>query len=118
LICMTRARRERERPCSLVSRRSRGRIAHPRCISSSEKNHGSIRGNPQNRFARKSPSKGQKTGKFDYLSGPNHPAHSIVFKFFTDDAKKQARCLWPPSSPAPPFADERLLHYRTSQGRS
>src|SRR5262249_32512531 len=26
-----------------------------------------------------------KTGKFDYLSGPNHPAHSIVFKFFTDD---------------------------------
>ena len=26
-----------------------------------------------------------KTGKFDYLSGPNHPAHSIAFKFFTDD---------------------------------
>src|SRR5262249_20758553 len=26
-----------------------------------------------------------KTGKFDYLSGPNHPAQSIAFKFFTDD---------------------------------
>src|SRR5262249_52102905 len=26
-----------------------------------------------------------KTGKFDYLSGLNHPAHSIAFKFFTDD---------------------------------
>src|SRR5262249_427620 len=26
-----------------------------------------------------------KTGKFDYLSGPNHPAHSIAFKFFTND---------------------------------
>src|SRR6516165_11512174 len=28
---------------------------------------------------------GPKTGKFDYLSGPNHSAHSIAFKFFTDD---------------------------------
>ena len=36
--------------------------------------------NPQNRFARR-----PKIGKFDYLSGPNHPAHSIAFKFFTDD---------------------------------
>jgi hypothetical protein len=26
-----------------------------------------------------------KTGKFDYLSGPNHPAHSIALEFFTDD---------------------------------
>src|SRR5262249_33520723 len=26
-----------------------------------------------------------KPGKFDYLSGLNHPAHSIAFKFFTDD---------------------------------
>jgi hypothetical protein len=26
-----------------------------------------------------------KSGKFDYLSGPNHPAHSIVLEFFTDD---------------------------------
>src|SRR5262249_35893965 len=26
-----------------------------------------------------------KTGKFDYLSEPNHLAHSMAFKFFTDD---------------------------------
>src|SRR5262249_62356428 len=26
-----------------------------------------------------------KTGKFDYLSELNHPAHSMAFKFFTDD---------------------------------
>ena len=29
-----------------------------------------------------------KTGKFDYLSEPNHPAHSMAFKFFTDDYLK------------------------------
>src|SRR5262249_59934517 len=28
-----------------------------------------------------------KTGKFDYLSELNHPAHSMAFKFFTDDYK-------------------------------
>ncbi len=27
-----------------------------------------------------------KTGKFDYLSAPNQPAHSMAFEFFTDDA--------------------------------
>jgi hypothetical protein len=26
-----------------------------------------------------------KTCKFDYLIGPNHPAHSIALEFFTDD---------------------------------
>src|SRR5215471_6711231 len=62
--------RERNRSCSLVSRRSRGRIANPRSISSSEKNHGL-------RF--------EGILEIDFLSGPNHPAHSIVFKFFTDD---------------------------------
>src|SRR5262249_16688889 len=33
-----------------------------------------------------------KTGKFDYLSGPNHPAHSIVFKLFTDDQLPSSDC--------------------------
>ncbi|HMG33038.1 MAG TPA: hypothetical protein VKM94_03795, partial [Blastocatellia bacterium] len=28
---------------------------------------------------------GPKTGKLDYLSVPNHPAHSMAFEFFTDD---------------------------------
>ena len=30
-----------------------------------------------------------KTGKFDYLSGPNHPAHSIALEFFTDDLRSR-----------------------------
>src|SRR5262249_33235767 len=75
--------RERNRSCSLVSRRSRGRIANLRSISPSEKNQ--IRGNPHNRICKKIALQQPKTGKFDYLSEPNHPAHSMAFKFFTDD---------------------------------
>jgi Methyltransferase domain len=44
-----------------------------------------IRGNPQNRIRKEIALQRPKTGKFDYLSQPNHPAHSIAFKFFTDD---------------------------------
>src|SRR5262249_50827923 len=44
-----------------------------------------IRGNPQNRICKKIALQRPKTGKFDYLSEPNHPAHSMAFKFFTDD---------------------------------
>src|SRR5262245_58816694 len=69
---------------SLVSRRSRGRIANLRSISPSEKNQ--IRGNPHNRICKKIALQQPKTGKFDYLSEPNHPAHSMAFKFFTDDS--------------------------------
>src|SRR5262249_36265857 len=39
-ISMIWSSRERNRFCSLVFRRSRGRIANPRSITSSEKNHG------------------------------------------------------------------------------
>src|SRR5262245_18618342 len=53
--------RERNRSCSLVSRRSRGRIANrPLHQLEREESRLAIRGNPQNRFARKSPSKGKK----------------------------------------------------------
>src|SRR5207302_3340024 len=45
-----------------------------------------IRGNPQNRIRKEIALQRPKTGKFDYLSQPNHPAHSIAFKFFTDDS--------------------------------
>jgi hypothetical protein len=61
----------------------------PRSISSSEKNHGFrfegiLKSNLQgNRLPK------PKTGKFDYLGVPNHPAHSVAFEFFTDDY-----CLW------------------------
>src|SRR5215510_1328909 len=78
--------RERNRSCSLVSRRSRGRIANLRSISPSEKNQ--IRGNPHNRICKKIALQQPKTGKFDYLSEPNHPAHSMAFKFFTDDERQ------------------------------
>src|SRR5438445_11950347 len=44
-----------------------------------------IRGNPQNRIRKEIALQRPKTGKFDYLSQPNHPAHSIAFKFFTND---------------------------------
>jgi hypothetical protein len=40
--------------------------------------------NPQNRICKKIALRRVKTGKFD-LSEPNHPAHSMAFKFFTDD---------------------------------
>src|SRR5262249_17953327 len=46
-----------------------------------------IRGNPQNRICKKIALQRPKTGKFDYLSEPNHPAHSMAFKFFTDDER-------------------------------
>src|SRR6516165_1937193 len=32
-----------------------------------------------------------KTGKFDYLGRPNYPAHSIAFKFFTNDEVMSTR---------------------------
>src|SRR5262249_10170818 len=41
--------------------------------------------NPQNRICKKIALQRPKTGKFDYLSEPNHPAHSMALKFFTDD---------------------------------
>src|SRR5262249_55646397 len=69
----------------LVSRRSRGRIANPRSINSSEKNHGlRFEGILKIDLQGNRPPKA-KTGKFDYLSVPNHPAHSMAFEFFTDD---------------------------------
>src|SRR6266545_2383274 len=42
--------------------------------------------NPQNRICKEVALQRPKTGKFDYLSAPNHPAHSMAFKFFTDDS--------------------------------
>src|SRR5262245_52896573 len=93
--------RERNRSCSLLSRRSRGRIANPPLHQlEREESRLAIRGNPQNRFARKSPSKGQKPANSITLSGLNHPAHSIAFEFFTDDALEAAYGLISSLSPA------------------
>jgi transposase len=62
-----------------------GLVPFPRSINASEKNHGlrfeGILKIDCEQIALQRP----KTGKFDYLSGLNHPAYSIAFKFFTDD---------------------------------
>src|SRR5262249_30190441 len=78
--------RERNRSCSLVSRRSRGRIANPPLHQlEREDSRLAIRGNPRKSICKEIALQRPKTGKFDYLSEPNHSAHSIAFKFFTDD---------------------------------
>src|SRR5258708_1640787 len=83
---MSGSSRERNRSCSLVSRRSRGRIANPPLHQRErEESRLAIRRNPQNRICKEVALQRPKTGKFDYLSAPNHPAHSMAFKFFTDD---------------------------------
>src|SRR5262249_20190885 len=40
-----------------------------------------------------------KNRQIDYLSEPNHPTHSMAFKFFTDDEKRDA--LWQASAAGP-----------------
>src|SRR5262249_23499919 len=55
-----------------------------------------------------------KTGKFDYLSEPNHPAHSMAFKFFTDD--NLMREGYPLASV--PRGGWTGSHPRTSRGRA
>src|SRR5437773_4023099 len=78
--------RERNRSCSLVSRRSRGRIANPPLHQrEQEESRLAIRGNPQNRICKEIAIQRPKTGKFDYLGLPNHSTNSIAFEFFTDD---------------------------------
>src|SRR5215813_12066927 len=78
--------RERNRSCSLVSRRSRGRIANPPLHQlEREESRLAIRRESSKSICKEIALQRSKTGKFDYLSGPNHPAHSIAFKFFTND---------------------------------
>src|SRR5437870_8221986 len=78
--------RERNRSCSLVSRRSRGRIANsPRSISSSEKNHGLRFEGILKSICKEIALQRPKSGNFDYLCAPGHSAHSMASEFFTDD---------------------------------
>jgi hypothetical protein len=61
--------RERNRSCSLVSRRSRGRIANPPLDQrEQEESRLPIRGNPQNRICNEIALQRPKNGKFDYLA--------------------------------------------------
>src|SRR6476620_2312582 len=83
MICSS---RERNRSCSPLSRLSRGRIANPPLNQlEREESRLPIRGNPQNRICKEIAFQRSKTSKFDYLSAPNQPAHSMAFEFFTDD---------------------------------
>src|SRR5262249_41708834 len=78
--------RDRNRSCSLVSRRSRGRIANrPLHQLEREESWLAIRGNSSKSICKEIALQRPKTGKFDYLGRPNYPAHSIAFKFFTND---------------------------------
>src|SRR5712672_2644967 len=78
--------RERNRSCSLVSRRSRGRIASPPLHQfEREESRLAIRGNPQNPICKEIALQRSKTGKFDYFRTPNQPARSRDSEFFTDD---------------------------------
>src|SRR5258708_27022696 len=78
--------RARNRSCSLVSRRSRGRIANrPLHQLEREESRLAIRGNPQNPICKEIALQRSKTGKFDYFRTPNQPARSRDSEFFTDD---------------------------------
>src|SRR6516165_4844806 len=59
---------------------------------------------------RKSPLQRPKTGKCDYLSGPNHPAHSMAFKFFTDDY-----CKTPDAAGPDTISEGRTTSFFTNQ---
>src|SRR2546429_3775658 len=77
---------ERNRPCPPLSRRSRGRIANPPLNQlEREESRLPLRGNPQNRICKEIAFQRSKPSKFEYLSAPNQPAHSMAFEFFTDD---------------------------------
>src|SRR5437762_4874643 len=84
--------RERNRSCSLVSRRSRGRIANsPLHQREREESQLAIRGNRQNRICKEITLQRPEAGKFDYLSSPNHPSRSTASEFFTDDNSVSVR---------------------------
>jgi hypothetical protein len=72
--------RERNRSCSLVSVAHVVASQNSPLLSSSEKNHGLRFEGILKSICKEITLQGPKTGKFDYLSGPDHPAHSIAFK--------------------------------------
>src|SRR6266550_914171 len=102
--------RERNRSCSPLSRRSRGRIANPPLNQlEREKSRLPIRGNPQNRICKEIAFQRSKTSKFDYLSAPNQPAHSMAFEFFTDDYLCSTSAAGAVSSGSPDFSLASIL---------
>src|SRR5262245_44940735 len=81
--------RERNRSCSLVSRRSRGRIANPPLHQLEREESRTCDSRESSKsICKEIALQRPKTDKFDYLSEPNHPAHSMASEFFTDDARR------------------------------
>src|ERR1700735_582289 len=82
---MIRSSRERNRSCSPVSRRSRGRIAHPRSIISSERNHSLRFEGIAKPICKKTAAPPPNSGENHYLERLNHPSRSMPWKYFTGD---------------------------------
>src|SRR5215475_13275962 len=70
--------RERNRSCSPLSPRSRGRIANPSLHKREREEARLATGNPENRICKETARRAPKTGKFDYLSAPNHRPNAMI----------------------------------------
>src|SRR6266702_8482195 len=82
---MIRSSRERNRSCSPVSCRSRGRIAHPPSIISRARNHSLRFEGIAKTICKKTAAPPLNSGKSHYLERLNHPSRSTPWKYFTGD---------------------------------
>src|ERR1700723_1317328 len=82
---MIRSSRERNRSCSPVSRRSRGRIAHPPSIISRARNHSLRFEVIAKTICKKAAAPPPNSGKNHYLERLNYPSRSTPWKYFTGD---------------------------------
>src|SRR5262249_37311300 len=84
---MIRSSRERNRSCSPVSCRSRGRIAHPPSIISRARNHSLRFEGIAKTICKKTAASPPNSGKNHYLERLNHPSRSTPWKYFTGDKR-------------------------------
>src|ERR1700741_1223468 len=94
---MIRSSRERNRSCSPVSRRSRGRIAHPPSIISRARNHSLRFEGIAKTICKKIAAPPPNSGKNHYLERLNHPSRSTPWKYFTSDDLEVAQSPLGPS---------------------
>src|SRR6201984_1395569 len=86
---MIRSSRERNRSCSPVSCRSRGRIAHPPSIISRARNHSLRFEGIAKTICKKTAAPPPNSGKNHYLERLNSPSRSTPWKYFTGDYLKE-----------------------------
>src|SRR5216683_3261911 len=84
-MLMTWSSRERNRSCSPLSRRSRGRIEPPPITFEGRESRLQIRGNPHHQFARKSAPQLQFPANPVARNSGNFYCQSIASGYFTDD---------------------------------